>query len=352
MQLVSKRMYRAVGIGMAAAFLISGVAMAAEITGAGATFPYPVYAKWAEAYKAKTEVSLNYQSIGSGGGIKQINAKTVDFGASDMPLKADELEADGLVQWPMIMGGIVPVINVEGIKAGELKMSGPVMADIFLGKITKWNDPAIEKLNSGLKLPDQAIAVVHRSDGSGSTFLFTNYLSKVSNEWKDKAGFNTSVEWPVGLGGKGNEGVANFVAQTAGSIGYVEYAYALQNKLTYALMLNKEGNYVKPDSKTFQAAAANANWDEAPGFYLVLTDQPGKESWPITGASFILMHKAQADPARAEEALKFFKWSYANGSKMAEELDYVPMPKSVVKKVEAMWAKDIKSSDGKAISLK
>jgi phosphate transport system substrate-binding protein len=351
MRLVSK-MRKAVGMCVAASVLMSGVAMAAEITGAGATFPYPVYAKWAEAYKAQSGVSLNYQSIGSGGGIKQINAKTVDFGASDMPLKEEDLTKSGLVQWPMIMGGVVPVVNIEGIKAGDMKMTGPVLADIFLGKITKWNDPAIAKLNPGLKLPDQAIAVVHRSDGSGTTFLFTNYLSKESPEWKEKVGSNSSVEWPVGLGGKGNEGVANFTGQTPGSIGYVEYAYALQNKLAYTLMSNQAGNFVKPEIKTFQSAAANAQWDKAPGFYLVLTDQPGKDSWPITGASFILMHKNQEHPDRAREVLKFFKWSFTNGSKMAEELDYVPMPESVVKMVEATWSKEIKSNGGTAISLK
>jgi len=346
------RVSKAVGICMAGLFLVSGMAIAAEITGAGATFPYPVYAKWAETYKAQVGVNLNYQSIGSGGGIKQINAKTVDFGASDMPLKEEELAKAGLVQWPMIMGGVVPVVNLQGIKAGDMKFTGPVLAEIYLGKITKWDDPAIAKINPGLKLPAQAIAVIHRSDGSGTTFLFTNYLSKVSKEWREKVGFNTSVEWPVGLGGKGNEGVANFTAQTPSSIGYVEYAYALQNHLAYGLMSNREGNFVRPESKTFQSAAANADWDKAPGFYLVLTDQPGKESWPITGASFILMHKTQEHPDRAKAALQFFKWSYANGQHMAEELDYVPMPQNVVKMVEEMWSKQIKTANGTAISLK
>jgi phosphate transport system substrate-binding protein len=341
-------------IGLLTAWLLmtSGIAMAAEITGAGATFPYPVYAKWAEVYKAQTGVNLNYQSIGSGGGIKQITAKTVDFGASDMPLKPEDLSKAGLVQWPMIMGGVVPVVNIEGVKPGDMKLTDAVLADIFLGKITKWDDPMIAQLNPGLKLPPQAIAVVHRSDGSGTTFLFTNYLSKVSTGWHEKVGCNTAVEWPTGLGGKGNEGVANFVGQTANSIGYVEYAYALQNHLAYALMSNHEGNFVRPESKTFQSAAANAKWDKAPGFYLVLTDQPGKQSWPITGASFILMHKAQDHPDRAKEVLKFFNWSYANGGKMAEELDYVPMPQSVVKLVQTLWSKQIKTTAGKAISLK
>ncbi len=351
MTLFSK-VLKSVAVGAAGLLLMGGSVMAAEITGAGATFPYPVYAKWAEAYKAKTGVALNYQSIGSGGGIKQITAKTVDFGASDMPLKAEDLSKNGMVQWPMIMGGVVPVINVEGIKAGDMKLSGSLLADIFIGKVKTWNDPAIAKLNPGLKLPSQAIAVVHRSDGSGTTFLFTNYLSKVSKEWADKVGCNTSVEWPVGLGGKGNEGVANFTAQTPASIGYVEYAYALQNKLAYCMMQNHDGTFVKPESKTFQSAAANADWAKAPGFYLVLTDQPGKESWPITGASFILMHKTQEHPDRAAEVLKFFKWSYANGAKIAEELDYVPMPESVVKMVEGMWSKEIKGADGKVVSFK
>jgi phosphate transport system substrate-binding protein len=331
--------------------MTSGIATAAEITGAGASFPYPVYGKWAEAYKTSTGISLNYQSIGSGGGIKQIKAKTVDFGASDMPLKADELSKEGLVQWPMVMGGVVPVVNIKGITPGEMKITGSVLADIYLGKIKQWNDPAIVKLNSGLKLPAEAIAVIHRSDGSGTTFLFTNYLSKVSKAWEEKVGFNTSVEWPVGIGGKGNEGVANFTGQTPNSIGYVEYAYALQNHLAYTLMTNHEGHFVKPDSKTFQSAAANADWAEAAGFYLVLTDQPGKDSWPITGASFILMQKSPEHPDRAAEALKFFKWSFTRGGKMAEELDYVPMPQNVVKMVEAMWSKEIMGADGKPLSL-
>ena len=328
---------------------LATAASAAEITGAGATFPYPVYAKWAEAYKAQTGNSLNYQSIGSGGGIKQIEAKTVDFGASDMPLKEDKLKTDELLQWPMIMGGVVPVVNIEGIGPGSMKLTGSVLADIYLGKIKKWNDPAIVKLNKGLKLPEQDIAVVHRSDGSGTTFLFTNYLMKVSKEWEEKVGNNTAVEWPAGIGGKGNEGVANFTAQTPGSIGYVEYAYALQNKLAYTLMANHDGVFVSPTSGTFQSAAAHADWAHAPGFYLVLTDQSGKDSWPITGASFILMHLSQDKPEQAKAALEFFSWCYANGTKMAEELDYVPIPQSVVKLVKATWSKDIKSADGKKV---
>jgi len=322
---------------------------AANITGAGATFPYPIYSKWAEAYRAKTGVGLNYQSIGSGGGIKQILAKTVDFGASDAPLEPAQLEKDGLVQFPMVMGGVVPVVNIEGIKPGALRLSGAMLADIYLGKISKWNAPAIAALNPGVKLPDQDITVVARSDGSGTTFIFTNYLSKLSAEWKDKAGNNTSVKWPAGVSGKGNEGVAAYVQRLPGSIGYVEYAYALQNKMAYALLQNKDGNFVAPDDKTFRAAAANAQWDKAPGFYLLLTDQPGKESWPITGATFILMHKKQDKPENAAIALKFFDWAYEAGDKLALDLDYVPMPDSVVKLVKAEWKK-IQDPTGKPVA--
>ncbi|MBV9522975.1 MAG: phosphate ABC transporter substrate-binding protein PstS [Alphaproteobacteria bacterium] len=323
------------------ASLTAGVAGAAEISGAGATFPYPIYAKWAEAYKAKSGIAMNYQSIGSGGGIKQIESKTVDFGASDMPLKPEELEKAGLLQFPMIMGGEVAVLNVKGIEPGKLKLDGKTLADIYLGKITKWNDAALTKLNPDLKLPDQAIAVVHRSDGSGTTFIFTDYLSKVSPEWSDKVGESTAVEWPVGLGGKGNEGVAALVSRTDGAIGYVEYAYAKQNKLAYALLSNKEGVFNQPNAGSFQAAAANADWQKAPGYYLLLTDQPGKESWPITGASFILMYKKQDKPETAKQVLQFFDWSYRNGQKMADELDYVPMPENVVKLVEDAWKKEM-----------
>ncbi len=324
----------------AALLLCLGVAtagFAADITGAGATFPYPLYAKWAEAYKAETGVGLNYQSIGSGGGIKQITAKTVDFGASDKPLKIDQLDKDGLVQFPTVMGGVVPVTNISGIEAGKLKLSGKVLADIYLGKITKWNDHAIASLNPGVKLPADAISVVHRSDGSGTTFIYTNYLSKISKEWKEKVGNDASVSWPVGVGGKGNEGVASYVQRIKGGIGYVEYAYALQNKMAYAQLQNREGQFVTPNSESFQAAAANANWQKAPGFYEILTDEPGKKSWPITGATFILMHKDQKDPERAKEVLKFFAWAYANGDKMAEELVYIPMPDKVVKLIEQSW---------------
>ena len=329
--------------------LLSAPVSAAEISGAGATFPYPVYAKWAEAYKEKTGVAMNYQSIGSGGGIQQIKKKTVNFGASDAPLKATELDETGLVQFPMIMGGIVPVVNVAGVEPGQMKLTGPVLADIFLGKIAKWNDPAIAKLNAGVKLPDQAIAVVHRSDGSGTTYNFADYLAKVSPERKDKVGVNTSVEWPVGLGGKGNEGVAAVTGQTGGAIGYVEYAYALQNKMTYTLMGNKEGNFVAPNAKSFQSAAANADWKNTPGYSLLLTDQPGKESWPITASSFILVYKKQDDAATAKQVLDFFAWSYANGAKLAESLDYVPMPAAVVSLVEDTWKNEVKGPDGKPV---
>ncbi|MFZ0559570.1 MAG: phosphate ABC transporter substrate-binding protein PstS [Methylovirgula sp.] len=331
-----------------AAVAIAG-AKAADISGAGATFPYPIYAKWADTYKKETGNGLNYQSIGSGGGIKQIKAATVTFGASDKPLKIDELNASGLVQWPMVMGGIVPVINLPGIAAGELVFDGDTLAKIFLGTITKWDDPAIKKLNPTATLPSAAIAVVHRSDGSGTTFNFTDYLSKVSPDWKSKVGENTSVQWPVGIGAKGNEGVSNNVMQTQGAIGYVEYAYAMQNKLGYADMINKEGKKVAPTSAAFQSAAANADWAHAPGFYQILTNQPGADSWPITASTFILMPKQPKDPAAAAEALKFFSWAYANGGKMAEDLDYIPMPASVVALVKKTWAEDIKGADGKAL---
>jgi len=318
-------------------------AYAADITGAGATFPYPIYSKWADAYKKETSNGLNYQSIGSGAGLKQIQAKTVTFGASDMPLKVDQLDKDGLVQWPMVMGAIVPVVNIEGVKPGEMVIDGETLANIYLGKITKWDDPAIKKLNPDVKLPSSAIAVVHRADGSGTTFNFTNYLSKVSADWKSKAGEGTTVEWPVGVGAKGNEGVSGNIGQTKDSIGYVEYAYAKQNKLTYAAMVNKAGKTVQPTVEAFQTAASNADWTHAPGYYVILTDQPGEKSWPITASTFILMHKEPADKAASAEAVKFFKWAFANGGKMAEELDYIPMPATVVKLIEKTWSSDIKS---------
>lgn len=323
-------------------------ATAADITGAGATFPYPVYSKWAEAYKAQTGNGLNYQSIGSGGGIKQIIAKTVDFGASDAPLKAEDLEKNGLVQFPMVMGGVVPVYNVAGVKPGEIRMTGALLADIYLGKVTKWNAPAIAALNKGVNLPNQDITVVARSDGSGTTFIFTNYLSKVSPEWQQKVGNDASVQWPAGVSGKGNEGVAAYVQRLPGSIGYVEYAYAIQNKMSYVMLQNKSGEFVPPSDKSFRAAAANAQWEKAPGFYQILTEQAGKDSWPITGATFILMHKKQDKPQNALVALKFFEWAYEKGDKMALDLDYIPMPDSVVKLVKAEW-KNIQDASGKPV---
>ena len=324
-------------------------AMAAEITGAGATFPYPIYAKWAEAYKAKTGVGMNYQSIGSGGGIAQIKAKTVDFGASDAPLKPDDLKAAGLMQFPAIIGGIVPVVNIEGIAPGVMKLTGPVLADIYLGKIKSWNDKAIADLNPTLKLAAEPITVVRRSDGSGTTFNFTDYLSKVSDEWKSKVGSSTAVAWPEGVGGKGNEGVAAYVQRIKGSIGYVEYAYAKKNNLAYVLVQNKEGQYPKPDNATFQAAAAYADWANAPGFYQIVTNSPGKDSWPITATSFILLHSTQDKPQTGVEVMKFFDWSFKNGQKMAEELDYVPLPENLTKLIAGAWKSEVKDASGKAL---
>jgi phosphate transport system substrate-binding protein len=350
MQSLRKKMKHVAIAGATAIGLISASAFAAgTLNGAGATFPYPIYGKWAEAYKAKTGIGMNYQSIGSGGGIKQIKAKTVDFGASDMPLQVKDLDEAGLMQFPMVMGGVVPVVNLQGIKPGQMKLTGKVLAEIYLGKITEWNDPAIAKLNHGLKLPKQKISTVERADGSGTTFIFTHYLCEVSPEFKDKVGNNTSVAWPVGVGGKGNEGVASYVQRLNGSIGYVEYAYALQNKMTYAQMQNKAGHFVKPDSASFQAAAAGADWKGTPGFHVLLTDQPGAKSWPITGATFILVYKKQDNAETAKEVLKFFDWSYHHGSKMAEELDYVPMPSSVVSLVEHTWKSEIKDASGKSV---
>jgi phosphate transport system substrate-binding protein len=324
-------------------------ARAADITGAGATFPFPIYAKWAEAYKAKTGVGMNYQSIGSGGGIKQIQAKTVDFGATDSPLKPDELEKSGLAQFPAIIGGVVPVVNLEGIKPGEMKLTGPVLADIYLGKLKKWNEKPIADLNPALKLSDENITVVRRSDGSGTSFLFTDYLSKVSPEWKEKVGASTAVAWPEGVGGKGNEGVSSYVQRIKGAIGYVEYAYAKKNKMSYTQLKNKDGNFVSPNDMQFQAAAANAQWKAAEGFYQVLTEQPGKDSWPVTGASFILIYKTQDKPASGQEVLKFFDWALKNGQKMAEELDYVPLPDNVVKMIAESWKSQIKDASGKQL---
>lgn len=335
------------GLGLTAALLTAGATLAADITGAGATFPYPVYAKWAEAYKAKTGVGLNYQSIGSGGGIKQIDAKTVSFGASDKPLNAKTLAEKGLTQFPTVIGGVVPVINVDGVAAGQMKLTGETLVDIYAGKITKWNDPKLAADNKGVKLPNADINVVHRSDGSGTTFIFTTYLSQASPAWT--VGADTAVEWPVGLGGKGNEGVAANVKSIKNSIGYVEYAYALQNKMTYVQMKNHDGQFVKPLAANFQASAANAQWKAEEGFYMVLTNQPGKTSWPISGATFILMHVAQSDAATAKEVLKFFDWAYTHGDKLASELDYVPLPKNVKKMINDAWKTQIKAVDGKAV---
>jgi phosphate transport system substrate-binding protein len=324
-------------------------AVAADITGAGATFPYPIYAKWAETYKKETNVGLNYQSIGSGGGIKQIKAKTVDFGASDKPLKPEELDADGLMQFPAIMGGVVPVVNFEGIKPGQLKLTGELLAQIYLGKITKWNAKEIAAANPGATLPDMDITVVHRADGSGTTFLFTDYLSKVSPDFKTAVGADAAVKWPVGVGGKGNEGVAANVQRIKGAIGYVEYAYAKKNGMKYTSLKNRDGQFVEPDDETFKAAAAGADWAKTPGFAVILTNQAGKSSWPITGASFILMHKNQADAAKGKEVLKFFDWALKKGDKMAAELDYVSMPAPVVKLIEDAWKAQLKDASGKAI---
>lgn len=328
---------------------VAGVAHAQDVTGAGASFPAPVYAKWADAYNKATGVRINYQSVGSGAGIRQIKAKTVDFGASDAPLKDEELAKDGLIQFPTVIGGVVPVVNIKGIQPGQIKMTGQVLGDIYLGKITKWNDPALASLNPGVPLPDATIAVVRRADGSGTSFIFTNYLSKVNAEWKAKVGEGTAVNWPTGAGGKGNEGVSAFVQRLPNSIGYVEYAYAKQNKLAHVMLRNKDGQFVAPDEVNFKAAAAGADWSKS--FYQVLTDQPGKESWPITGATFILMHKTQDKPQQAAAALKFFDWAYTNADKMASDLDYVPLPDSVKALVRKQWG-EIKDTSGKSVAYK
>jgi phosphate transport system substrate-binding protein len=318
------------------------------LTGAGATFPYPIYSKWAYEYQKVTGVGLNYQSIGSGGGIQQISNKTVDFGASDAPLSGDDLAAKGLIQFPMIIGGVVPVINATGVQSGALKLDGETLAKIFLGQIKAWNDPAIAKLNPGLGLPSKEITVVHRADGSGTSFIFTNYLSKVSTLWKNKVGFGTAVDWPVGLGGKGNEGVASYVKQVDGAIGYVEYAFAVQNKMAVATLKNKDGEFVAPTAPAFAAAAESANWEGADHFGAILTDQPGKASWPITGASFILLYKDQPEAAKAVAMLKFFDWCYRSGADSAQKLDYIPIPQKVYSLVEKLWKDKIKSQ-GKAV---
>jgi phosphate transport system substrate-binding protein len=323
---------------------------AQDVTGAGASFPAPLYSKWAADYNKSFGVKINYQSVGSGAGIRQIDAKTVDFGATDMPLTDDQLAKKSQIQFPTVIGGVVPVINVQGIQTGAMRMTGQLLGDIFLGKVTKWNDPAIKALNPTLNLPDATIAPVRRADGSGTTFLFTNYLSKVNPEWKTKVGEGTAVNWPVGAGGKGNEGVAAFVGRLPNSIGYVEYSYVKQNKLNFTVMRNREGNFVKPDDTAFKAAAAGAEWQKS--FYQILTEQPGKESWPITGATFILMHKVQEKPAQAVAALKFFAWAFQNGDKTADELDYVPMPASVKTAIDKTWSDNLKDASGKAIAWK
>jgi len=335
----------ALGLSMAIAPVL-----AQDVTGAGASFPAPIYAKWADAYNKATGARINYQSVGSGAGIRQIKAKTVDFGATDAPLTDADLAKDGLIQFPTVIGGVVPVVNIRGITPGQIKMTGQVLGDIYLGKISKWNDPALAALNPGVPLPAADIAVVRRADGSGTSFLFTNYLSKVNAEWKSTVGEGTAVKWPTGAGGKGNEGVSAFVMRLPNSIGYVEYAYAKQNRMSYVSMRNKDGQFVVPTDVAFKAAAAGAEWNKS--FYQVLTDQPGKDSWPITGATFILMHKAQDKPANATNSLKFFEWAYNNGDKMADELDYVPLPGSVKDLVRKLWSDNLKDSAGKAIAWK
>jgi len=341
MNLSSLRRMLAAALG--AAVLASAV-QAADISGAGATFPYPIYSKWADAYKTQTGIGLNYQSIGSGGGIKQIKAKTVTFGASDMPLKPEDLKEAGLVQFPMIIGGVVPVVNIKGVQAGQMVLDGATVASIYMGEITKWNDARILKLNPKLKLPAVTIAPIYRSDGSGTNFLFSHYLSQTSPKFKDTVGENTSVQWPIGIGAKGNEGVANMTSQTDGAIGYVEYAYAKQTKMAYCAMVNAAGKPITPSAESFQAAAGNADWAHAPGYYLILTNQPGDRSWPITGASFILVYGVPPDPAATAAALKFFDWAYRNGAKMAADLDYVPLPESLIKQVRATWKAEIKGA--------
>jgi phosphate transport system substrate-binding protein len=341
--------YSLLALAAAATFSFAGAASAQEITGAGASFPAPIYAKWASDYNKATGVKVNYQSIGSGGGIKQIDSKTVDFGASDMPQTDEVLKSKGQVQFPTVIGGVVPVINVKGIEPGQLKLNGQVLGDIFLGKITKWNDAAIKALNPTLALPDAAIAPVRRADGSGTTFIFTNYLSKVNTEWKSKVGEGTAVNWPVGAGGKGNEGVSAFVSRLPNSIGYVEYSYVKQNKMNYAVMQNSAGVFVKPEDDAFKAAAAGADWNKS--FFQILTNQAGKESWPISGATFVLMHAKQDKPANGTEVLKFFNWAYASGGKTAADLDYVPLPPAVVALIQKSWG-EIKDTSGKAIAYK
>jgi phosphate transport system substrate-binding protein len=340
---MNNKILAAVAAAAAVAVTLSITALATDISGAGATFPYPIYSKWADTYKKLTGEGLNYQSIGSGGGIKQIKAKTVTFGASDMPLKPDDLNAAGLLQFPMIIGGVVPVVNIKGIAPGQLHLDGATVASIYMGDITQWNDAHIKQLNPKLALPDTAIAPVYRSDGSGTNFLFSDYLSKSSPKFTSSIGANASVQWPTGIGAKGNEGVANMTTQTDGAIGYVEYAYAKQNKMAYVLLTNKAGSAVAPNAESFQAAAANADWAKSDSYYLILTDQAGAKSWPITGASFILLYKQPDDPAAVKEALKFFAWAYKDGASMAAELDYVPLPAPLIAQVKKTWATQITS---------
>jgi phosphate transport system substrate-binding protein len=344
----SKQLFKSLAVAAVGAAISLSV-QAAEFTGAGATFPFPIYSKWAEAYKASTGIGLNYQSIGSGGGMRQIKAKTVDFGASDQPMKVEELEKEGIVQFPAIIGGVVPVFNLDGIQAGQLKFTPELVSAIHLGKISKWNDKAIAAVNPDVKLPDLAITVVHRADGSGTTFLWTDYLSKANAEFKDKVGTGNAVRWPTGVGGKGNEGVAANVQRIKGAFGYVEYAYAKRNKIPYGQMKNRDGEFVMPDDETFKAAAASADWANTPGMGVLLTNQPGKQSWPATGASFILMHKTQADALTGRAVLKFFDWAYKNGGQMATELEYVPIPAPVVKQIQELWKASFKDSAGAPI---
>lgn len=342
------RLLKSLVVLLSASAVFSSV-QAAEVTGAGATFPYPIYAKWADAYKKATGNTVNYQSIGSGGGIKQIKSKTVDFGASDMPLKFEDMEADGLTQFPAVIGGVVPVVNLEGFAPGQLKMTGEVLAKIYMGTITKWNAPEIAALNAGLKLPAEDITVVHRSDGSGTTFIWTDYLSKVSPEFKSTVSSGTAVKWPVGLGGKGNEGVAANVQRIKGSIGYVEYAYVKRNKMIHTQLKNRDGNFVQADDVNFKAAASGAEWAKTPGMGVILTNQTGKDSWPISGATFILLHKTAANPANTKEVLKFFEWAFANGAGMATELEYVPLPVDVTKLIHTSWKSNLKDASGKSL---
>ncbi|MBK0393594.1 phosphate ABC transporter substrate-binding protein PstS [Ramlibacter algicola] len=341
--------FRTAAFGLAT-LSIAGLAAAQDVTGAGASFPAPLYAKWAADYNRATGSRINYQSVGSGAGIRQIEARTIDFGASDAPLKDEDLAAKGLVQFPMVIGGVVPVVNIKGVPPGQLRLNGQVLGDIYLGKVAKWSDPAIKALNPSLNLPDAPIAPVRRADGSGTSFIFTNYLSKVNAEWKSRVGEGTAVNWPTGAGGKGNEGVAAFVGRLPNSIGYVEYAYVKQNKMAYALMQNAGGQFVAPEDKAFKAAAAGADWSKST--YQILTNQPGAESWPITGATFILMHKQQDKPQQATAAVKFFEWAYRNGDKTADDLDYVPMPAAVKAQVEKMWTTELKDGSGKSIAWK